>query len=285
MPRATTTEAAAQLARILHAPLPVTNVADRHFPHGPGATDTIVTTCRLILVLAGELSYRFEQNHIVIKAGSQFFVPAWSRRSWRASLAGGCQIAWCEFEDAAQSPLSGTCLLRTLSPTQLGRERSAHRQLARQWQRQQAAPQPAAQLQALQTEAQLKTILARFWSSTPATQAQAATAPEHPADFHPEVKSALRLLEQQFAAHDILERLYSTSDMTPAYLRQLFRKATGCTPSEYIKRLRMRHARYLLCTTTLPHKRIAAETGYGDPLYFSRTYHRFWGHAPSEESR
>ncbi len=62
-----------------------------------------------------------------------------------------------------------------------------------------------------------------------------------------------------------------------------FKLALQCSPHEYLQRLHLRRARFLLHSTQWQQKRIASEVGYEDAMYFSRLYHRFWGHAPSHE--
>lgn len=63
--------------------------------------------------------------------------------------------------------------------------------------------------------------------------------------------------------------------------RKVFREQLGLSPQQYLLLLRMRAARYLLADGQTPMKQIARSVGYGDPFYFSRAYHKFWGHAPT----
>ncbi|HKI69808.1 MAG TPA: helix-turn-helix transcriptional regulator, partial [Verrucomicrobiae bacterium] len=57
---------------------------------------------------------------------------------------------------------------------------------------------------------------------------------------------------------------------------------TGCAPIDFFIRLRMQHACKLLDGTALSVKEIAAELGYEDPFYFSRTFKSVNHVAPSE---
>ena len=47
-----------------------------------------------------------------------------------------------------------------------------------------------------------------------------------------------------------------------------------------LRRRRLREARRLLLTTTLPVKEVARRCGYEDPLYFSRVFHQHTGQPP-----
>ncbi len=70
--------------------------------------------------------------------------------------------------------------------------------------------------------------------------------------------------------------------LSPNYLNRLFRQWTDQSIGNYIPRRRMERAMELCGEGRLLIKQVAAETGYGDPLYFSRAFHRyFFGRWPS----
>jgi AraC-like DNA-binding protein len=60
----------------------------------------------------------------------------------------------------------------------------------------------------------------------------------------------------------------------------VFRNNTGHSPIEYLIRLRMQQAVYLLGTTNLPVKTISNKVGWADPLYFSRLFRSIHGFSP-----
>ncbi|MBC2595496.1 helix-turn-helix transcriptional regulator [Ruficoccus amylovorans] len=267
------------LARVLRSPVAVTRVGQRHYTAGPGAHDEVVTTCRLILLLAGSMRYTVEGRSFVLEAGTQIFVPAWTRRMWSTPLEHGCEIAWCEFDDDPVEFGPGHCFCRTPGRAAFAREKRALAELARLWQAHtRSADDP---LLRLGLEAALKPMLARFWQEAAPVLAQDGIEQARPP--HPQVRQALRWLEEHFCEPDALARLEAACGLTPNYFRERFREAMMCTPGEYLQRLRLRRARYLIHATGWQHKRIAAEVGYADPLYFSRLYRRFWGHPPSAE--
>ncbi len=68
--------------------------------------------------------------------------------------------------------------------------------------------------------------------------------------------------------------------MTPAELRTAVRRAAGCSPKEYLLRIRLGRAKELLATTDLPVAAVARRVGYEDPAYFSRLFTRRVGTAP-----
>jgi AraC-like DNA-binding protein len=262
-----------QAAGWLRRALTITKVDRRSFGLGQTTRDEIITTNRFILILRGELRYTVEGRSTTLRAGTEFLVPAWVRRVWSVPRGGPCEIVWCEFDSESGGDASGGIMRRTLPKEAMRRERGAFASLLRR-----AGPgcPPWAVLHA---EAALKVMLVRFFEG-------ASRSPGSPAaDVHPRVKVMLRWLQENFRDRDVLERLYEGAGLTPNYFRALFRRVTLCNPHEYIERLRLRHARHLLHHTAWQLKRIAAEAGYDDPLYFSRLYRRFWKRAPSEERR
>jgi AraC-like DNA-binding protein len=281
-PSPSSTLLADSFARSLHSSLLVTHVGHANFPPGSWMKDTIVTTSRLIVVLSGSLIYTIEGNHCKMAAGAQFLVPAWCWREWRADGQERCELVWCEFDENPREIVRNPCFYRILSPTECKQERVAYRRMKTLWMNKPKSALSPAQLHALMLEGELKSMLIRFWPKAIMT---GAIMTQQRCPLHAQVKQALQWIEQHFTESDVLEHLYQRTGLTSNYLRLLFRETMHCSPSEYVKQLRMRHARYLLHTTDLQHKRIAVEVGYADALYFSRIYRQFWGHSPSEEQR
>ena len=59
-----------------------------------------------------------------------------------------------------------------------------------------------------------------------------------------------------------------------------FKEATGMTPIEYLTKIRIDEARYLLSNSNLNISEIASIVGYDDPLYFSRVFKKVTGVSP-----
>ncbi len=59
-----------------------------------------------------------------------------------------------------------------------------------------------------------------------------------------------------------------------------FKDATGMTPIEYLTKIRIDEARYLLSNSLLNISEIAEIVGYEDPLYFSRVFKKIMGVSP-----
>lgn len=70
--------------------------------------------------------------------------------------------------------------------------------------------------------------------------------------------------------------------VSPSHLAGMFKRHTGYSISEYVHRLRMDQARFLLRSTNMPVHRIAAEVGYEDSFYFSRRFRSENGMPPRD---
>lgn len=69
------------------------------------------------------------------------------------------------------------------------------------------------------------------------------------------------------------------------HLRRLFKDALGQTPHDYLMQLRMESAKRLLGRAEgLTVAEVAFQSGFYDPLYFSRAFHRYTGISPSKWS-
>ena len=258
---------------LLRRPLDVAAVRRMTVGAGSAIQDEIVTTNRLILITRGELLYTVENRSQTVGAGMQLLVPAWVRRVWSVPQADSSEIVWCEF-DSADRENTGMAL-RKLAAAELRREVAAYGALLRLHRQ---APSPWSRLR---LEASLKVMLVRFLERAEIDPDPVDAPPS--AEIHPQVKAMLRWLDEHFCRKDALAALYARSGLTPNYFRRHFHAATLCAPHDYIERLRLGHARYLLRSTRWQLKRIAAEVGYDDPLHFSRLYRRFWKHPPSAE--
>jgi AraC-like DNA-binding protein len=75
--------------------------------------------------------------------------------------------------------------------------------------------------------------------------------------------------------------LASMVGLSPSQLNALFRERLGVTPLRFQVQLRMARARELLDGTDLPVAAVARETGYDDPMYFSRQFSRVHGMTPT----
>lgn len=103
------------------------------------------------------------------------------------------------------------------------------------------------------------------------------------ANYHSDVVSQVRkYIDECYWKPLTLAMLGAMTHYAPPYLNAIFRSRTGEPIHAYLARVRMKNAARLLLETLHPVGRIARAVGIGDPLYFSRTFRRCHGCAPSE---
>ena len=71
-------------------------------------------------------------------------------------------------------------------------------------------------------------------------------------------------------------------NVNPSYLSALFKKETGLTLTEYVKRKRINHAVFLLNTSNLQIQTIAQHCGIADVNYFTKMFKKIVGKTPKD---
>jgi AraC family transcriptional regulator len=82
-----------------------------------------------------------------------------------------------------------------------------------------------------------------------------------------------------------LQELADIVGLSRFYFCGAFRVATGCTPHEWLTRLRIREARRLLADPVAPISDIALTVGYRTPSAFTARFRRIMGVTPREFRR
>ncbi len=87
---------------------------------------------------------------------------------------------------------------------------------------------------------------------------------------------------QKNCSHQIrLKQIAEMCFISPNYLCSLFKEETGLTVHQYLSKIRMEKAKYLLEQSDFSIKRITFNVGYEDPNYFSRTFKESMGLSPT----
>ena len=79
-----------------------------------------------------------------------------------------------------------------------------------------------------------------------------------------------------------LKKLYDDLHVTEAYLRRVFKKKYNCSPSEFLKKLRIDHAKMLLISNLYDLSKIAQLSGFASQTYFSFAFRQSTGQSPTE---
>lgn len=100
--------------------------------------------------------------------------------------------------------------------------------------------------------------------------------------FSQEVADALKFINSCFNKPDLsLSDIASSCNLSKRQLDRKFMAELSASPMKHLRRRRMEHAEYLLQNSSLRINEIAAETGYPDPLHFSRVFKNETGISPS----
>jgi AraC family transcriptional regulator of arabinose operon len=123
--------------------------------------------------------------------------------------------------------------------------------------------------------------LVQIWIRRLRRAAAADAAPAVPS----RILAAQAFLERAFSEEVKLERLASFAGLSVSHLSAEFRRHLGVPPMRYLLELRLRRAAYLLADVNLSVSEVARESGFSDPLYFSRQFRRRFGQSPRKYRR
>lgn len=96
------------------------------------------------------------------------------------------------------------------------------------------------------------------------------------------VQQAVTFIQSHLSENLNLKRLAAEVHLSPSHLIRLFQSELHRSPHEYIVLMRMDRAKYLLKTTSLPIKAIAAEVGYRIESSFTSAFTEKIGLSPRQ---
>lgn len=103
---------------------------------------------------------------------------------------------------------------------------------------------------------------------------------EPPAPAGATLELLLRWVDDNAHRDLTLDDIAIQARMSTRTLNRRFRDQTGTTPLQWLHRRRVRHAQYLLETTSHSIERIAAQAGFGSPTAFRDRFKRLIGTSP-----
>jgi AraC-like DNA-binding protein len=105
------------------------------------------------------------------------------------------------------------------------------------------------------------------------------------ADSHvTQVRRAAGWIREHFARPLRVEAIASVAHMSPATLHRHFKSATGMSPLQYQKVLRLQEARRLLIAEDTTAATVGAAVGYTSATQFNREYRRAYGAPPAQDA-
>ena len=141
-------------------------------------------------------------------------------------------------------------------------------------------------LQAMIQESAIPTLLSNFHLTnlmrvvlTVICRADAYANPnKHASDSFQKI---LHYIQDHYAQPLTNKTLAKRFNYHPNYITQLFTTHTGISLHQYLLRIRVRHALYLLQTTEQPISEIASQTGFCSTSYFCQYFKKCTGYSPS----
>lgn len=96
------------------------------------------------------------------------------------------------------------------------------------------------------------------------------------------ISSIIYYMEHEFDENITVSQLAKEFHITPNYLTNLFHKETGQSPTEYLRKIRTKHACELLVTTNMSIQEISEKVGIVDSNYFIKLFKKDFNLTPSE---
>lgn len=99
-------------------------------------------------------------------------------------------------------------------------------------------------------------------------------------DFY--IQEAVSFIQQNFQNPITVEEVADVCKLNRSYFSKLFKETMGCTPQEFIIRLRLTKAAEMMKTTNASIGDISLHCGYPNQLHFSQAFKKRYGLPPRE---
>ncbi len=96
------------------------------------------------------------------------------------------------------------------------------------------------------------------------------------------LNQVLLYIDTNLNTHITIDEIAHVACLHPNYFINYFKKITGLSPLAYINQRRIDKAKQLLLLSEMSIKHIAAETGYKNEFYFSKSFKKHTGYSPSQ---
>lgn len=243
--------------------------------------------CELVIVTQGQAMHHLEGHDFAVAAGDVFLLQGQHRHFFYARknldlinvMYDPGKIALPEGE---LRKLPGYCALFMLEPSFRQKHKFASRlhlqriglghveRLAEEM-RQEYSHKPAGWEVLMRAKLlELMVYLSRTYLNTESLEAHALLR----------VGNVIGALENDYSKNWHLDELVEVAHMSRSNLMQIFRKATGQSPIEYLLRLRLQKATELLRNSDLSITEVAFRVGFNDGNYFTRQFSQVYQQSP-----
>lgn len=94
------------------------------------------------------------------------------------------------------------------------------------------------------------------------------------------ITPVIRLMRESLASPLFVEDYAARASLSAPQFRRVFRQTIGLSPNQYLRKLRMEQAAFLLRNTSGTIEAISQQVGYGEPAFFAKTFKVEMGLAP-----
>lgn len=94
------------------------------------------------------------------------------------------------------------------------------------------------------------------------------------------IAKAIEYINENYTESFDFSKLANDFGLSPGHFRELFKKATGLTPKDYLNRLRIAKSLEFIRREGLSISEAAGRVGIYDANYFSRLFKKIIGHSP-----
>jgi AraC family transcriptional regulator len=99
------------------------------------------------------------------------------------------------------------------------------------------------------------------------------------------LRQARELLHDRFVEKHSLGEIAAEVGVHPVHLARAFRRQYGCTPAEYLRRLRIEFTCRQLASSDMPMVQVALSAGFSDQSHFAKAFRRQMQMTPGEFRR
>lgn len=104
----------------------------------------------------------------------------------------------------------------------------------------------------------------------------------NPDSYHKVIERTKDYIQEKYAENLSLESVAQEAGVSACYLSKLFKKEEGMNFKQYVIKVRMEKAKFLLGAGKMNISEVARACGYSDVSYFCKIFRKSWGMLPKE---
>ncbi|MCU6794667.1 AraC family transcriptional regulator [Paenibacillus sp. WQ 127069] len=225
-------------------------------------------------VVSGEGTFRCMGQDYHLERGGSFFIFPGELVSYESDELNPWSYRWVGFKGNRADEYLHMLGLSQHRPVNMTKQHRKLNALFHQLDHKLQARLPNSDLQ---SQGYLRLILAEYAQSHHETN----VPKEEASGIQQQIEQAIRWLTLQHNQPISIEQMAQSLGYHRTHLSKMFKQHTGMSPMNFLLKIRMERARLLL-QDTLTVEQVASSVGFGDALYFSKQFKKWFGRSPSE---